>query len=183
MKAAIILALAMATPAGAEETWSYRDWRVSVIPQTSGDDDWLECTARTGGDGMPTVSVSLTSQDAGPPTVNPPVTYLETAPRHYLPLYRDHDQAVAVFDDGDSTTTVAQSGLNDEGLVWARAVFNGPATDNMLHAMHRNGLLEFTAPGKDGHYSFSLNGFTAAYLKAMDRCGFDGAATFALAPD
>lgn len=162
----------LAMPAAASEKyWDYRDWTTTAETIDTGEDIRTTCSARTGGDGYPVVYATQSNGDAGPPDAYPSVLIEERAPRHNKTVMQDGDRIVFLFDDGDSATTTAVGGLDDDGFAYATAEFYSPNSQLVLQAMRRNGQIEILR-GRDIVYTASLNGFTAAYGKMAEACGF-----------
>ncbi|AXS40809.1 hypothetical protein [Breoghania sp. L-A4] len=160
-------------PAMAEtQYWDYRDWTVTAETVDTGEDIRVTCKAHTGGDGDPVVSVTLSNGDAGPPYAYPSVAIEEHAPRHHTTLMQDGDTINFLFDDGDSAATSAVAGFDEDGFAEAEAGFyDMPGNLQMLQGMRRAGQIEVIR-GRDIVYTASLNGFTAAYGKMAEACGF-----------
>jgi len=158
-------------PVAAAEYWEFRDWRVSVDEIDTGEDLRRTCRASTGGDGLPVLSVEFSNGDAGPPDFYPPVVIGEHAVRNFQTVMRDGAAVSAVFDDGDGAAATAYGWVNEDGFEEAEASFGGPDALLVLQAMRRNGVMDITTGGKLV-LSASLNGFTAAYLKIAEQCGF-----------
>lgn len=157
--------------AAAQYYWEYKDWRVWVEEIDTGEDLRRTCSARTGGDGDPVISIEMSNGDAGPPDFYPYPSITERAPRHFPTLMQDGQPVRFVIDTGAVFSTTAQSWLTDEGLFEAYAALN--LADNLptLQAMKRGSVMEVRTGGRT-LYTASLSGFTAAYGKMMDSCGF-----------
>lgn len=171
--AALAFATAFGASAEAREVSydTYYDWRAIVTQVSGGEETWRECRAVTGGDGDPVLEISFRQYDAGPPDFYPSVTIREHASRGYDTLMKDGDAVTFVFDDGDSYPARATAGFDAEGFRNAQATPAQDVTLYVLQGMRRAGLLDIVAPG-GRLYSASLRGFTAAYGKIAEGCGF-----------
>ncbi|MFY0309730.1 hypothetical protein ACFMBG_07510 [Leisingera sp. D0M16] len=166
------LAVAAASPAWAEY-WNYKDWHVTVEAHVTEQDSYLTCRAWTGGDGDPVLALDVFSGDAGPPAFYPMAQVQEYAPRHYPTLMQQGGTVDFIF-DFDRTFSIAagiNSWINEEGLAEAESVLRFQDHLVMLQAMKQGSWVEIWA-GNDMFYEASLSGFTAAYGKMMDECGF-----------
>lgn len=165
------LALISSTALADDFYWSHKDWSVSVQKVPSEEDDHDLCKASTGGDGEPFVYIEFFTGDAGPPYSYPALTVNEYAPRGYKTLLQDGDTVSFAFDDGTVFQGSVQGGLNDDGLYDA---FGMPPQDKglqVLQAMRRNNTMTISG-GDRVLYTASLSGFSAAYGKMADVCGF-----------
>ncbi|MBY6057326.1 hypothetical protein KUV26_06005 [Leisingera daeponensis] len=172
MFAACAAALA-ASPALADY-WSYKDWHVATEPHETEQDSYLTCRAWTGGDGDPLLALEVFSGDAGPPARYPMAKVQEYAPRHYPTLMQQGGTVDFIF-DFDRTFSFAagiNSWISEEGLAEAESALRFQDHLPMLQAMKQGRWVEIWA-GTDMFYEASLSGFTAAYGKMMDECGFD----------
>lgn len=160
----------LAGPALAQDAyWSYGDWQIRKQTVDTGEDLRTTCTAWTGGDGDPTLEVIQSDGDAGPPIAYPSVMVRESAPRHYRPLMRTDDAITFQFDDGTRAVTNAYNEIDEEGISVSTALV--PDSLPVLRAMRRANALEIRR-GSDVVLSASLRGFTAAYGKMAEACGF-----------
>ncbi len=175
MMRACLPLLLIAAPALAQDAseWTYGDWTASFEAHDSTEDDWLICSARTGGDGWPVLTVSVFEGDAGPPLIYPDIKLWEWAPRHYPTAMQERIPAIFAFDTGLAVEVLPDVILTEEGLQEAFANIYSPDSLPALRAMAEGSRLEVTTGGKPVA-GFSLSGFTAAYLKMMELCGFDG---------
>lgn len=168
---ALVLATAAPAAATAAEYWDYRDWHVMVEAVDTGEDLRRYCTAYTGGDGMPTLRVDVSDGDAGPPFYYPMATVSETAHRHYLTQMEPGQTVEFLFDNGGAAYGSATTWINDEGLASAESRLEPSAHLPMLQMMKAGRRVEIRAGGQPV-LSASLKGFTAAYGRMMDECGF-----------
>jgi hypothetical protein len=155
----------------AQHYWEYKDWRVWVEDIDTGEDLRRTCSARTGGDGAPVISLEVSNGDAGPPDFYPSPSIMERAPRHYPTLMQDGQPVRFVIDTGTVFSTTAQAWVTDEGLFEASAALSLADNLPVLQVMKRGSRLEIQTAGRT-LYTASLAGFTAAYGKMMDSCGF-----------
>ncbi|MEJ8475018.1 hypothetical protein [Roseibium algae] len=172
----IILSCVLAGPvllqtATAQDFWSYKDWNVSVEKVESVEDDFKQCVIFTGGDGLPTVSATFFTGDAGPPYSFPDVTATERAIRGHSTLMKNDEAVFFTFDDGDSIKGKVEAGFDDEGFAFANGRVSQEDSLMVLQAMRRNGELTVTTPS-GLLVTASLNGFSAAYLKMAEVCEF-----------
>lgn len=172
--AAFSLSCALAaTGAQAEEQYfDYKDWTVIVSRFDTGEDLRVECTIRTGGDGMPSLQTSVSNGDVLPPDYFPGMTLHETAPRGSKAVMQDGDPITFAFDNGTQLAASASGWLDDDGIAAAESQFLQQSDNlNALQAMRHSGSVTISGP-KGAVYSASLNGFTAAYGKMAEQCGF-----------
>lgn len=151
--------------------WDYKDWRVVVDRFDTGEDWRVNCTALTGGDGMPTLRISVSNGDALPPDVYPVPVLNEFAPHGYNTMMHDGDRVMFVFDSGNRTEGFVTGGYDDDGILEA---FARPVDADalwMLQTMQRSDRLWITLDGETV-YEASLAGFTAAYGKIAEQCAF-----------
>lgn len=166
------LAALAASPALADY-WNYNDWHTATEPQVTEQDSYLTCRAWTGGDGDPVLALEVFSGDAGPPAAYPMAQVQEYAPRHYPTMMQQGGTVDFIF-DFDRTFSIAagiNSRITEEGLAEAESVLKFEDHLPMLQAMKQGRWVEIWA-GNDMVYEASLSGFTAAYGKMMDECGF-----------
>lgn len=171
---AMALAAAPALPAAAaadDNYWHYDDWHVSVDRIDTGEDLRVTCYAHTGGDGNPVWAVEVSNGDAGPPEYFPTPRLIEIAPgRHQTTMY--NQQAIEfTFDSGSSIHGEAVAYINDDGFFQAESAPKYSSVLSMLISMRRGTSVEARADGQI-IATASLKGFTAAYGKMMDECGF-----------
>ncbi|OED48167.1 hypothetical protein [Leisingera sp. S232] len=164
---------ALAASPGWAEYWSYKDWNVSVEPHETEQDSYLICRAWTGGDGDPVLEVSAFSGDAGPPDFYPMAKVQEYAPRHHPTLMQQGGTVDFLFDFDRSFSVEAgiNSWISEEGLAEAETALRFQDHLPMLQAMQQGRWVEIWT-GSNMFYEASLSGFTAAYGKMMDECGF-----------
>lgn len=151
--------------------WDYKDWHVAVETIDTGQDLRVTCTGWTGGDGLPSLRLSLSNGDAGPPTFYPQPTFYETAPRHYPTRLQDGQRVMFEFDADWRTEGFVDAGLTDEGIAYAQARAHQIDSLGLLQVMRQAGTLWITHEGEIAG-AFSLSGFTAAYGKMAEECGF-----------
>ncbi|MFW8594602.1 hypothetical protein [Cribrihabitans neustonicus] len=167
---ALGLAAAATAPAAAEY-WSYRDWHTLVEAVATGEDLRRSCTAYTGGDGMPTLRIEVSDGDGGPPDFYPMARVTETAPRHYSTLMEPGQTVEFLFDHGGAAYGSASVWTSREGLISAESQLQPAMHLPMLLMMRSGSQVEIRTGGKP-LLTASLNGFTAAYGRMMDECGF-----------
>ena len=169
---AAVLAAMTASPTFANE-WSYKDWRVSVTPHESAQDSYVYCRASTGGDGDPVLELNVFSGDAGPPYSYPMAVVVERAPRGYATAVQQGQPVDFIFDFDRSFAISAQaaSWFDQEGIATAGTNLQTQDRLPMLRAMKQGSWVEIWT-GSNMLYEASLSGFTAAYGKMMDECGF-----------
>lgn len=172
--AAALAAAGAALPAAGAQYWDYGAWHVAVEEVDTGEDLRRSCTAYTGYDGDPGLKFSFSNGDAGPPDFFPDVIVHEYAMRHYQTVMRDGDAAYVRFDDEDTMEAVVRGYLAEDVFENAEIVYSHPVSLYVLEAMRRNYQMEVVVNHKVLH-TFYLDGFTAAYLKAAEECGFTGA--------
>lgn len=163
----------IAGPAMADGFWEYGSWRVFVQEIDTGEDLRRFCSASTGGDGEPSVEISVSNGDVGPPDFFPTVLIKENAPRGYQTELQDGQAAYIRFDDEDVMDGVVRGYIDEEGFSNAQITFDHPLSQWVLRAMRMNGQFDVVVDGEVFMYAY-LDGFTASYLKMAEECGFDG---------
>lgn len=154
--------------------FDYRDWSVTIDAFVTEDGETRTvCSARTGGDGDPTLSIEISDGDAGPPDAYPFVAFVERAPRGYNTMMQDGDRITFLFDDGDSYAGAAFQTADIDGFPYVSASPDYDSQLFVLQGMRRAGQLEIIR-ANEVVYAASMNGFSAAYLKVVDACGFSG---------
>jgi hypothetical protein len=167
----LLCGTAMVQTASAQDFWSYKDWNVSVELVPSEEDDHKQCTIFTGGDGLPRVSATFFSGDAGPPYSFPEVKVEERAIRGYATVMKNGDPVSFMFDDGSVVRGVAEADFDEDGFAFAFGRIAQQDNLAALQAMRRNS--EVLVSGSDyAVTTASLSGFSAAYLKMSEICGF-----------
>ncbi|MEP2640714.1 hypothetical protein [Roseobacter sp.] len=179
----ISAALVFANEAAADAYWDYKDWTVSISDIDTGQDLRRTCRASTGGDGLPSVSITTSNGDVGPPYDYPVPLFRETAPRGYATQIQTGDYIVYEFDDGQGAEATLEMGYEEDVFPFAHASPFPGEVDWMLGRMLAAQSVTFyrvneTLPahqdgsiGREVVYTASLSGFTAAYLKMMESCG------------
>jgi hypothetical protein len=172
---ALALTILPALPATAQY-WEFGDWRVFVETHESTEHTSHTCTASTGGDGDPSLRLSVYDLDGGPPDSYPAPTLYESAVRGY-PTQVQNGQAVGfVFDQQAAFYAIANGYFDAEGFAQVEAAPRWQDTINMLRWMKAGQSIDIRTvqpygPGQPVMQA-SLRGFTAAYGKMMDECGF-----------
>lgn len=170
------LGLALVGQAQADEYWEYGDWRVEITDEDTGEGYRRYCSARTGGDGLPVIALEVSDGDAGPPTVYPQPMYQESAPRGHRTAIGNAQGVAFVFDRQGAFFAVADGGVDGEGFAYVTAEPRWQDAKNMLLWMQYASQMEVLAldayQASTQVYVASLSGFTAAYGKMMDSCGF-----------
>jgi hypothetical protein len=167
----LLLSAATVQTASAQDFWSFKDWNVSVELVPSEEDDYQQCIIFTGGDGLPVVSAEFFSGDAGPPYSYPEVQVEERAIRGYATVMANGDPISFTFDDGSVIRGAAESIFDEDGF--AVATGRVGQQDNLLalQTMRSNAEVTVSGPGYEV-ITASLSGFSAAYLKMAEVCGF-----------
>jgi hypothetical protein len=154
--------------------WEYKDWRVTVEAIDTGEDLRVTCWATTGGDGDPSFVIQTSNGDANPPYAYPAVRLDENAVRGYGTVMQQGEGILFETDAGWKTFGRVTAGYTDSGHAWA-SVSPYPQ-DNLatLQALrHANTM--WVLRNNDVVYAASLRGFTAAYGKIAEQCGFSTA--------
>ena len=170
----VFLALTLASVAALPATagyWNYSDWHVSTDRFDTGEDIRVTCYAHTGGDGDPVWALEISNGDAGPPDFFPAPRLVEVAPRHHQTMMYDKQMIDFVFDSGATVSGQAAAFLNEDGLFQAESSPSHNSVLLMLMAMRRGTTVEAFGDS-EVIATASLKGFTAAYGKMMDECGF-----------
>ena len=173
MRFALLTLATLAAPMAQAETeyWEYKDWRVSVEKFDTGEDDRIICRASTGGDGEPVFYIEVSNGDVLPPDYFPHPVLHEYAPRGYGTMMQDGSWVLFESDTGWRTEGYAMAWL-EEGVFQNAAVQPSDADGlAMLQEMRQAGRMFVTLDG-EVVYAASLSGFTAAYGKIAEQCGF-----------
>ncbi|MEM5469144.1 hypothetical protein [Celeribacter marinus] len=168
---AAMAVLVFAAGACAEGYWEYGSWRVTTVEHDTQEDLLRFCIASTGGDGEPSVFVEFMDHDAGPPDAYPSVVFTETAPRGFQTQMQDSMTGYVIFDSYERADAAPFTYVDEDGFAMARVRFDD--SQWMLQRMQANGRMDLVVAGRPV-MAAQLNGFTAAYLKAADECGFTG---------
>lgn len=171
--------LAMYAPSVAApgtQVWDYKDWTVAVEAVDTGEDLRITCRAWTGGDGQPRLVIEVSNGDALPPHHYPLPHLYESAPRGHRTMLFDGAWVmfeVDVLVEPDLPWRAegeAQAWYDDDGILQAVARPFGDGLD-LLAVMREAGTLWVTLDS-EVVYAASLSGFTAAYGKMAEQCGF-----------
>ena len=154
--------------------WDYNDWRVTVKTFKAGEDLRVNCTASTGGDGVPSLRIDVSNGDALPPHNYPVPTLHEFAPRGYDTVMQDGQRVLFEFDPGNLTEGYVTAGFDNHGIKQASARAGEGDSLWLLQTMRQADQLWITLDG-EVVYGASLAGFTAAYGKIAEQCGFSTA--------
>ncbi|MEK0164138.1 hypothetical protein VWX97_17995 [Phaeobacter sp. JH18-32] len=162
-------------PAFSSDYWEYQDWSVAADMRVTEEHDWRDCTAWTGGDGLPLLRLTVTEGDVGPPETYPQLELFESAARHY-PTQVQNGQAIGfIIDQKAVFYGIADAEINEEGIAEARAMVRWMDALNTILWMQDGDRMEVrtVVPYGAGEMVLdaSLAGFTAAYGKMMDECG------------
>jgi hypothetical protein len=169
--AALATGLVSLPASASSEYFTYKDWMVLVETLDTGEDLRTTCHMWTGGDGDPTVRIEVSDGDALPPHVYPGVSVMERAFRGQATVLNDGETLNFVFDDGDSAQATVTAGFDPDGYAFAQSHLAEAEKRRVLQAMRANGTIDIV--GANGtFYSASLSGFTAAYIKLAEQCGF-----------
>ncbi len=169
-----VLAACLSGALAAEEGfWEYDSWRVYTYDEDLGEDIFRHCIATTGGDGLPSANVEFFSGDAGPPHNFPSVVIEEYAPRGYDTQMQEGMSGYIIFDNYETAVAIPDVFYDPDGYKKAMVSYNQPYSQWVLQRMRRNARLDLVMNGRPVT-AVHLNGFTAAYLKAAEECGFDG---------
>ncbi|MFQ1702855.1 hypothetical protein ACJ5NV_19935 [Loktanella agnita] len=165
------LALLPAAASGETQYWDYKDWRIIVDTVDTGEDLRVTCRAMTGGDGLRSLAIEVSNGDTLPPDHYPAPVLHESAPRGYDTVMQDGQRVLFQFSLDDLTEGFVTAGLNDEGIKVATARAHEGDSLWMLQTMRTGDMLSVTLEG-ELVYRASLSGFTAAYGKIAEQCGF-----------
>jgi hypothetical protein len=174
---AVLMAVGLTGSAGADEFLVFKDWSVAVDVSDTGQDTRRNCSAFTGGDGLPLLRLHVSDGDAGPPDVYPAPVFEEYAPRGFATQVQAGDTIVFEFDDGTGTEAQLTSGYEDGVYPFAHAHPFARDVLWILQGMRRASTLTVYRSNSDlaarqEVFAASLNGFTSAYSKMMEACGF-----------
>jgi hypothetical protein len=175
---ATVFCCTLAFQATAQSYFDFKDWTVHVEDVDTGQDLRRTCTAATGGDGLPRLALSVSDGDAGPPAFYPVPLFEEYAPRGYSTQIDAGDSVIFEFDDGTGADTMVETGREDHVFPYAHVRPFPRDVLWMLQSMQSGATVTFyrsnnVLPAREHVYSASLSGFTAAYLKMMESCGFE----------
>lgn len=172
---ALALSILPALPAAAQY-WEFGAWRVFVEQHESSEHSSRTCTALTGGDGDPALSLSVYSLDGGPPDDYPAPTLRETAIRGHRTQVQNGQAVGFVFDQQAAFYGIANGYLDAEGFARTDVAPRWQDKVNMLLWMKAGQSIDIRTVQPYGPgtpiMQASLEGFTAAYGKMMDECGF-----------
>ena len=172
MKYVLALLAAMPTVAQAQDQyWDYKDWTVRVETVDTGEDLRVFCSAYTGGDGQPTLRIDVSNGDAMPPDFYPAPVLHESAPRGYATMMQDGQRVLFEFDLDTLTEGFVQAFYDEDGIMQAQAYVISSENQWLLQNMRHGDQMWITLDG-DVVYGASLSGFTAAYGKIAEQCGF-----------
>lgn len=166
---AAILGLFVASDSLAEGFWSYKDWIATAGPGGNGPS--ITCMARGGQEGWPYIQVDTSNADSRPPDVYPRVFYSEIGMRGIAPEMTNGAPIRFVLDTGQSFTAYASIGVDAYAIPSAVAVLDHADRQPMLKAMRQGSHVDVMEDGKR-LMRISLSGFTAAYGKIAEQCGF-----------
>ncbi|CUH88478.1 hypothetical protein PH5382_02414 [Phaeobacter sp. CECT 5382] len=170
-----IVMLPFGLPASAQSYWEYGAWRVHTEIRESTEDTTKTCTAITGGDGLPSLRLSVINLDGGPPADYPEPLLHESAIRGHSTLIQNGQAVGFVFDGQAAFYGIASGYLDAEGFAHAEVEPRWQDTVNMLLWMKAGQSIDIRLvhPFEAGKplLQVSLRGFTAAYGKMMDECG------------
>jgi hypothetical protein len=84
---------------------------------------------------------------------------------------QDGDPITFAFDDGTKIAATTAGWIDDDGIATARTQFLKPVQLQALQAMRHSSSVTISGP-KGEIYIASASGFTAAYGKMAEQCGF-----------
>jgi hypothetical protein len=154
----------------------YKDWVASSDTLLSGGGDWVtECRIHTGGDGDSTISVS---QMWGEP--EPSIVFSEATARGYPTQLQGQQEVswkVLVGNKAYNFAGTTDTGVSESGIPYAEntvnSTYQGGETNRILTAFARGSKVLLMDEYSGGDlYTGSLSGFTAAYRKMSEWCGF-----------
>lgn len=158
-----------ATGVMAYDSADYQDWTA----ETEENGGATECTARTGGDGDPTLSLYTNSLEMTPPDLYPGVTFSEVVYRNTASALTDGMTVTFDVPGQGRFTATAETGLDEYDFPTASATVPGDTSLPLLKAMRAADSVRIVLEGEtDPTWTMSLNGFTAAYGKMAEYCGF-----------
>ncbi|WP_299408228.1 hypothetical protein [uncultured Roseobacter sp.] len=154
----------------------YKDWSVYITEVDTGQDLRRTCSASTGGDGLPRLSITTSNGDAGPPLDYPAPLIEERAPRGYGTQIQPGDYIIYEFDDGSGAEATLETGYEEGVFPFARVQPFPREILWMLQSMRSAQTISIYRVSRDTAArepvtTFSLAGFTAAYLKMIESCG------------
>ncbi|MDO6591099.1 hypothetical protein DS901_15675 [Loktanella sp. D2R18] len=169
----VIAALAMLPTQTVADTqyWNYGDWSVRVETVDTGEDLRVFCAASTGGDGLPALRIEVSNGDALPPHYYPAPVLHEFAPRGHTTMMQDGQRVLFEFDLDTVSEGFVQAGLDEDGIMQARASVHGGDNLWLLQNMRHAEML-WIKLDDEVVYGASLAGFTASYGKIAEQCGF-----------
>lgn len=176
MKHLFLILLLLPQMSVAQEYWSFGDWFVQTHVIDTGEDLRKTCTAHTGGDGMPVLRLEVSSGDAGPPYAYPTPHYRSSAPRGFTTQIQAGDSVIFEFNNRTGSDVMIETGVTEGVFAFAQAA---PFPQHTLWYLQNMRTLDTLSVYRSGQntrrahvFTASLRGFTAAYLKMMESCGF-----------
>ncbi|QJF52753.1 hypothetical protein [Roseobacter ponti] len=169
----LILCICLPGWAASEEHWVFGDWRVHVR-DASGDHI---CTASTGGGGASWMFLRTRSGDTGPPWRYPVPVFGEYAGSGGALRIRAGDRVVFDFGRDGEARVRLKTGEQRGAGPFAEARPEAFDVPWMLGSMRAGDTLRVyrSAGGavrREHLFTASLNGFTAAYEKMLEACGY-----------
>lgn len=173
----VLVAGSMAAPAQAqaprEQFWEYKEWRSYTEVTKAG----KTCKTLTGGNGDPKFVVSV--QPGG---INGAVYFEEQGVRGYATVMRKNDDILFKLDGKVSKVygydILVHAGVSSEGIPEASAAIVSSSTPEVTRVMRSSSTLSVLRdnPRKKQQevlHKFSLDGFTANFLKLAEWCKFN----------
>ena len=166
-----MLAMFPATAQAFTQYYEYGDRRVTIDSIKTGEDFRVLCTATTGGNGQPSLRISVSNGDVLPPDFYPAPVLHESAPRGHATMMQDGDRVLFEFDREGVTEGFVQAFHDEDGIMQAQA-FAHTADNLWLLQTMRHADQMWTTRNGEVIYGASLAGFTASYGKIAEQCGF-----------
>lgn len=167
----VMLAMFPVTAQAFTQYYEYGDWRVTIDSIKTGEDFRVLCTATTGGNGQPSLRISVSNGDVLPPDFYPAPVLHEYAPRGHATMMQDGQRVLFEFDPDTVAEGFVQAFQDEDGIMQAQAFTHTDDNLWLLQNMRQRDRLWITRDD-DVIARVSLTGFTASYGEIAAQCGF-----------
>jgi len=154
----------------------YQNWQASVQTFSTEDGDWVtNCSLRAGGEGTDSIQVFASWGDGLPPDAPLTVLFKAATARGYPTRLKDNDRVQWIIDSRynqdqfNSTDTYA--GYDKYGIPFAENIISAD-TDFLYSLAHGYEMNLHYGNASEILYTGSLLGFSNAYRKMSQWCGF-----------
>lgn len=164
------------SPAAASDYWEYKNWSVATAERITEEHDWLDCSAWTGGDGDALIALEVTRDHIGPPDSYPQITMTAVTPRGLAPTLQNGQPIAFIIDQKAAFYGLVHTDYNEDRLLESMVQVRWDMALDAIRWMQAGTHLDLhlVRPYDGGEHLMraSLAGFTAAYGKMMDECGY-----------